>query len=85
MIIELKEGLTFEIQEGALDDWALVELLADMEEDPLNLVKVAKMLLTPEDYEKLKEVNKEENGRVNATKVAEMLTNILLAGNATKK
>lgn len=84
MIIELEEGLTFDLQEGALNDWELVELLADMEEDPLNLVKVAKMLLTPEDYKKLKKVNT-EGGRVNATKVSEMLTKILLAGNSTKK
>lgn len=85
MKIELEGGLSFNINDGALNDWRLIELLADMEEDPLLVVKVARMLLTKDSYKKLLEVNTADSGQIDAEKVANMLTSILLAGNTTKK
>ena len=85
MIIELEGGLTFNINDEALNDWRLIEYLSDMEDDPLLVVKVARMLLTKESYKDLLKANTADSGQINAENVATMLTQILLAGNTTKK
>lgn len=85
MKIELKEGLQFEIDDTAVNDWRLVEMFNDIEENPFVVAKIAKFILTEDSYDKLLEINKDEKGHIDAGKVEGMLTDIFLASNATKK
>lgn len=85
MKIELAEGLCFNMDEKALNDWRLIELLDELDTNPIVMVKIAKMLLDPESYKKLKTLNTDKEGHINAEKVQEMLTEIMLAGQTSKK
>lgn len=86
MKIELKDGLEFEVREMALNDWRLAEMLSDLDDgNALMVVKVARFLLTDESYEKLKNVNTDKDGHMDAGAVEQMLADIIFASDVTKK
>lgn len=85
MKVEIANDLHFEMDEKALNDWRLIELLDDLDSNPAVMVRIAKMLLTPESYDKIKALNTDEDGHIDAEKVQEMLTDIMLAGQTAKK
>lgn len=86
MKVTIREGLEFEMNEGAINDWRLAEMLTDLEEgNPFMTVKIARFILTPEGYQKLKDLNTDEKGHIDAEGVELMLTDIMLASDQTKK
>lgn len=86
MKVELRDGLDFEINDSAIGDWRVVELINDIEEGKTwKVVSLARMILSPESYEKVKTINTDENGHVDAGKVEQMVTDIMLASDTTKK
>lgn len=78
-------GFKFEISEGALDNYELVEALADIETDPLSVTKVVTLLLGKEQKEKLKEHVRNEEGTVTTTALMKEIEEIFKTQNKVKK
>lgn len=75
--ITLANGLTLKVEENALDDMELLELLIDLDEGkPSAIPRVGRRLLGDEQMKKLYDSIK-ENGRVPITKYSEAIKEIL--------
>lgn len=86
MKVEIRDGLEFEVNENAVGDWRVVELINDIEDGKVwKTVSLAKMILSPESYEKVKAINTDKNGHMDANNVEQMVTDIMLAVETTKK
>lgn len=86
MKVEIRDGLEFEVNENAVGDWRVVELINDIEDGKVwKTVSLAKMILSPESYEKVKTINTDKNGHMDANNVEQMVTDIMLAVETTKK
>lgn len=59
-------GFEFEIEDGVLDNMELLDAIAELEENPLKLTKVVKLLLGDETKERLYDHVRNEKGRVPA-------------------
>lgn len=70
--IELENGFKCSIDTDALDDMELVEMLADIEENPLLMGKVVKKVFGDE-KEKLYKFLKTKDGRVPIQKVSDAI------------
>lgn len=70
--IELENGFKCSIDTNALDDMELVEMLADIEENPLLMGKVVKKVFGDE-KEKLYKFLKTKDGRVPIQKVSDAI------------
>lgn len=70
-------GFEFEIDTAKLDNYDLVEYLADMEENPLVVPKIVRLILGDKQAKSLKEHCREKDGRVPVEKVGSELTSIL--------
>lgn len=78
-------GFKFEIAEGALDNYELVEALADIETDPLSVTKVVTLLLGKEQKEKLKDHVRNDEGVVTTTALMKEIEEVFKAQNKVKK
>lgn len=78
-----ESGFEFEIDERLLDDYELVELLAETEENPLVISKVLTKLLGDQKKTLIEHV-REEDGVVPASKMMEELEEIFSSSNQTK-
>ena len=86
MKVVIREDIELDVNETAVKDWRLAEMLTDLEEgNPFMTVKIARFLLTPEGYQKLKDLNTDENGHIDAEETEKMLSEVLLASDTTKK
>lgn len=82
---EIKSGFKFELDEEAMDDIEFVELLAESEESPTALPKIAKIALGEKQYKALKDHLRNEKGRVPLQAVSDALEEIFeTAGEETK-
>lgn len=79
-----KSGFKFKIDETKLNDYRFMKDLSKMEENPLRFPAVLEKLLGEEQEEALLEHLEDENGHVDAEKVAEELAEILSSGKETK-
>ena len=59
-------GFEFEIEDGVLDNMELLDAIAELEENPLKLTKVVKLLLGGETKERLYDHVRNDKGRVPA-------------------
>lgn len=78
-------GFQFQIAEGALDNYELVEALADIETDPLSVTKVVTLLLGKEQKEKLKDHVRNDEGVVTTTALMKEIEEVFKAQNKVKK
>lgn len=78
-------GFQFQIAEGALDNYELVEALADIETDPLSVTKVVTLLLGKEQKEKLKDHVRNEEGVVTTTALMKEIEEVFKTQNKVKK
>lgn len=78
-------GFQFEIAEGALDNYELVEALADIETDPLSVTKVVTLLLGKEQKEKLKDHVRNDKGVVTTTALMKEIEEVFKTQNKVKK
>lgn len=78
-------GFHFQIEEGALDNYELVEALADIETDPLSVTKVVTLLLGKEQKEKLKEHVRNDKGVVTTTALMKEIEEVFKTQNKVKK
>lgn len=78
-------GFAFTISDDAANDWEILEGLNDIDNgDATAVVGILKRLIDNDQYKKLKEHVRDENGRVPATAMMEELKSILRASNKTK-
>lgn len=68
-------GFKYEIDEGRLTNYELVEALAEEGENPLAMVKIVKLLLGDQ-TEKLKEHVRDEKGFVSIEKIGQEIKEI---------
>lgn len=78
-------GFQFQIAEGALDNYELVEALADIETDPLSVTKVVTLLLGKDQKEKLKEHVRNDKGVVTTTALMKEIEEVFKTQNKVKK
>lgn len=78
-------GFEFKIEDDALDDYELLEVLSEVDKgDYGKITDMIKMLLGTEQKEKLKEHVRDENGKVSAAKLMDEVKDIFEASNEIK-
>ena len=80
-----KSGFEFEISKDVVNDYELVENLAELEDNPLILAKVIKQILGADQTEKLKNHVRNEKGIVPTDKMTQEIIEIFKnSGEETK-
>ena len=77
--IKLENGFECTINTDVLDDMEFVDLLADTEDDPLKIGRVALMLLGKEQKKNLYDHLRSEDGRVPVTSMNDAIEKIFNA------
>lgn len=83
----LKNGFDIIIEDEALDDYEILMAFNAMDKDPSNIAKVDDVyvsLLGQEQYKALREHIRNENGRVRASEMMELLEEIMALDDETK-
>lgn len=79
-----KSGFKYEISDESLNDYELVELLSEVDENPLLLPKLIKALLGEEQKNNLIEHIRTESGRVPMDALADEVAEIFTSGQQVK-
>lgn len=79
-----KSGFAFEIQEESLDNYELLEVMAEVDTNPLLVPKLVTMLLGETQKKKLMEHLRTEHGTVPIKLVTAELTDIFESSNDVK-
>lgn len=66
------------------DDWELLEMLSEFDDDPSLSIKIFKKLLGDEQYKAVKDNLKAKNGRISVTDMAAEMTSIFEAATELK-
>lgn len=74
-----KTGFAYAISEKNLNNYELVEMLGELEDNPLVFPKVLKLLLGKEQTEKLKNHVRDDEGVVSTEKMSDELQDIFQA------
>lgn len=77
-------GFTYQIDENVLQDYELLEAIAEAETNPIMITRVVRLLLG-DDIDKLKNHVRDENGRVSIEKMNVEITEIFEAQKKLKK
>lgn len=79
-----KSGFEYEILEENLNNYELVEVLGELEENPLLIARVVNLLLGKEQADRLKNHLRTENGTVPTDNMSEEIMEIFNSQNETK-
>lgn len=80
-----KTGFEYEISPENLNNYELIENIAEMDTNPVMLTKVIKQMLGNDETNRLKEHIRNENGIVEMKKMADEIVDIFQnSGNETK-
>lgn len=79
-----KSGFEFQIEESRLNNYELLEIIGELEENPIVLSKIVIMLLGKEQTKKLKDHLRTEDGMVPADKMTDEITGIFQSQNELK-
>lgn len=71
-----KSGFAYKIYEESLNDYELLEMISELDDNPLILPKVVNKILGSNQAKKLKEHIRDDKGFVNAEKFTYELTQI---------
>jgi len=71
-----KSGFKYKFPEENLDNYELVEIIAEAQENPLLFPKMVNLLLGEKQTEKLKEHLRNENGIVSTEKISQEIMEI---------
>lgn len=74
-----KTGFTYSVLEKNLKNYELVEVLGELESNPLVLPRVLKLLLGKEQTDKLKDHVRDKDGIVDTEKISDELRDIFEA------
>ena len=72
-----KTGFNFEIEDEVLNDYELLEMFAEVDENPLLVPKLVKTILGEEQKNRLIDHVRDEKGRASVDKISMELENIL--------
>lgn len=78
-------GFKFEISEGTLDNYELVEAIAEIDADPFSVTKVVNLLFGKEQKERLKEHVRNDEGVVTTTALLKEIEEVFKTQNKVKK
>lgn len=79
-----KSGFNYHIDENILQDYELLEAIAETEKNPIFITKVVRILLG-DDTDRLKEHVRDENGHVSIEKMNVEITEIFQSQKKLKK
>lgn len=79
-----KSGFKYKIPKKNLENYELIESLAEAEENPLQFPKVVNLLLGPEQAKRLKDHVRDKSGVVPAERISEEIQSIFENHNETK-
>ncbi|MCT1171308.1 hypothetical protein [Lactococcus lactis] len=79
-----KSGFRYEITPERLNNFELVEILSEVDENPLLLPKVLNLLLGERQSKNLKNYLRDEEGLVSTDKIRETIEDIFAAQNKIK-
>lgn len=79
-----KSGFSFEVQDDALNNYELIEVLANVDTNPLLLPKLVKMLLGESQKNKLTDHVRTETGTVPLDKISAEIMEIFQSGQQAK-
>lgn len=78
-----KSGFEFIVEDNALNDWELIELIDELDDKPNYMVRIAKKLLGDEMYKGLKK-HCTVNGKVLLNMMSNEITEIMNSNQDTK-
>lgn len=81
---DLKSGFVFTVADDIGDDYEVLELIAEVEENPVKVTKLMRYILGAEQTDALKNHLRNENGRVTITAMDGAMQEIFNAVNALK-
>ena len=79
-----KTGFNFKIEDAVLNDYELLELFAEVDENPLLVPKLVKMILGEDQKNRLIDHVRNENGVAGVDKISIELENILTSSSEIK-
>lgn len=79
-----KSGFEFELSKDRLNNYELLEVISEIEENPLVMPQVLKLLLGKEDTNRLKDHVRTEDGFVPVDKLEDEITEIFYSQSETK-
>jgi len=79
-----KSGFEYKLSEKRLNNYELLEAIAEIEEDPLIVAKVVNLLLGKEQTSKLKDHVRTKDGLVSTDRMTEEITEIFKGQDQTK-
>ena len=77
-----KSGFTYEVTDETLNDFQLIEVLAEVDKNPMLLPKLVKMLLGDEQKERLLDHLRTEKGNVPLDAISTEIMEIFQSGQA---
>lgn len=77
-------GFEFKIEDEVLNDYELLELFAEVDENPLLVPELVKIILGKEQKNKLIEHVRDDKGRASVDRISMELENILTSSTETK-
>ena len=80
-----KSGFSYELDETKLDDMELLDAIAEMEGNPLNISKVLKTILGNDQRKALYDHLRDDTGRVSVKAVAEAIADIFSSSGSDGK
>lgn len=81
---KLKSGFEYKIEESALNNMELLDLIVEVDQNPLAISKVVKMLLGEEQRNNLYDHLRTEKGNVPVVAVSEAVAEIFQSSNQGK-
>lgn len=79
-----KSGFEFEVQDESLNNYELIEVLSEVDTNPLLLPRLVKMLLGDDQKIKLTDHVRTESGTVPLDKISTEIMEIFQSGNQVK-
>ncbi|WP_413518444.1 hypothetical protein [Carnobacterium maltaromaticum] len=80
-----QSGFKYEVPKKRLENYELLEAIGELDDNPLVLTKVVKLLLGKDQTEQLKNHLRTEDGIVPTEKLSEEITEIFQSQSETKK
>lgn len=82
--MKTSSGFEYELSEERLDNYELVEAIAEIDENPFAITKVVKLLLSEEETKRLKDHVRTESGTVPVKALTDEITEMFQSQSETK-
>ncbi|WRS29607.1 hypothetical protein U6G28_08775 [Actinomycetaceae bacterium MB13-C1-2] len=71
------DDLTLVVDKDVLNDWEVLELIDEAEENPLRFPRLVKKVLGDTQYKKVKDYCRDDSGRVNPETIGEVFADVM--------